>query len=91
MTTQTLEPMAHATCAKCPYFQDFGEANGRGWCGVFDGCVAKTGGNLVGVAFVLSELSGRYLIHEPQTPIQVASFPIRYHPVVRSVVLAVST
>lgn len=24
------------TCATCPYFQSFGEANGRGWCAAFD-------------------------------------------------------
>lgn len=37
MTTQIIERSAErTTCANCPYFQDFGEPNGRGWCGVFD-------------------------------------------------------
>lgn len=43
------------------------------------GCVAKTGGSLVGGAFVLSELSDRYLIHKPQTPLQVVSLPTQNH------------
>ena len=34
--------------------------------GKVEGCVAKTGGSLVKVAFVLTELSDRYLIHELQ-------------------------
>ncbi len=33
MKTQTVE---RPTCTNCPYFQDFGESNGRGWCGMFD-------------------------------------------------------
>jgi len=36
MTTQTIERSIQATCATCPYFQEFGEPNGRGWCQVFD-------------------------------------------------------
>ena len=33
MKTATIE---RPTCASCPYFQDFGEPNGRGWCATFD-------------------------------------------------------
>ena len=33
MKTATIE---QKTCASCPYFQDFGEPNGRGWCATFD-------------------------------------------------------
>lgn len=33
MKTATIE---RQTCANCPYFQDFGEPNGRGWCSTFD-------------------------------------------------------
>ena len=33
MKTATIEQQ---TCASCPYFQDFGEPNGRGWCATFD-------------------------------------------------------
>ncbi len=33
MKTATIEQQ---TCASCPYFQDFGESNGRGWCATFD-------------------------------------------------------
>ncbi len=36
MTTQTIERSTQATCTSCPYFQDFGEPNGRGWCHRFD-------------------------------------------------------
>ncbi len=36
MTTQTIERPIQSTCATCPYFQDFGEPNGRGWCQMFD-------------------------------------------------------
>jgi len=36
MTTQTLERPIQSTCATCPYFQDFGERDGRGWCQLFD-------------------------------------------------------
>ena len=36
MTTKTLEQPIQANCAKCPYFQDFDEPNGRGWCQLFD-------------------------------------------------------
>lgn len=36
MRTQTIERPIQATCATCPYFQDFGEPNGRGWCLLFD-------------------------------------------------------
>ncbi len=36
MTTQTIERSTQATCATCPYFQEFGEPNGRGWCQLFD-------------------------------------------------------
>ncbi len=35
-TTQTLERPIQSTCTTCPYFQDFGERNGRGWCHLFD-------------------------------------------------------
>lgn len=48
------------------------------------GCVATPGGSLVQVAFVLSD---RYLLHEFQTSIQVASFPPRNHPTQRAMVL----
>ncbi len=33
MKTATIE---RPTCASCPYFQDFGEPNGRGWCRMFE-------------------------------------------------------
>ncbi len=36
MPTQTLEQPILANCASCPYFRDFGEPNGRGWCRMFD-------------------------------------------------------
>jgi len=36
MTTQTIERSNQSTCATCPYFQDFGERDGRGWCQLFD-------------------------------------------------------
>ena len=36
MTTSTIERTTQSTCANCPYFQDFGESNGRGWCSAFD-------------------------------------------------------
>ncbi len=36
MTTQTIERSTQSTCATCPYFQDFGGPNGRGWCRMFD-------------------------------------------------------
>jgi len=36
MTTQTIERSIQSTCATCPYFQEFGEQNGRGWCQLFD-------------------------------------------------------
>ncbi len=35
-TTQTIERSTQSTCATCPYFQDFGERDGRGWCQLFD-------------------------------------------------------
>lgn len=35
-TTKTLEPPIQANCARCPYFQDFNEPNGRGLCQLFD-------------------------------------------------------
>jgi len=35
-STQTLEQPILANCATCPYFQDFGEPKGRGWCRIFD-------------------------------------------------------
>lgn len=54
------------------------------------GCVAKTGESLVKIAFVLTALNYRHLLHESQAPIQVASFPILNHSVVRPVVLTVS-
>ena len=50
------------------------------------GCVAKTGSGLVKVVFVLTTLSHRHPIHEPQAPLQVASLPIRHHPAVCAVV-----
>jgi hypothetical protein len=40
------------------------------------GCVAKTGGDLVKVVFILTALNRRHLIHEPQAPVQMASLPI---------------
>jgi len=36
MTTQTIERSTQSTCSTCPYFQDFGETNGRGFCQLFD-------------------------------------------------------
>jgi len=36
MPTQKLEQPILANCANCPYFQDFGETNGRGLCQLFD-------------------------------------------------------
>jgi len=36
MPTQTLEQPILANYATCPYFQDFGEPLGRGWCQAFD-------------------------------------------------------
>ena len=33
MKTATIE---RPTCASCPYFHDFGESIGRGWCATFD-------------------------------------------------------
>ena len=36
MTTQTIERSTQSTCSTCPYFQDFGEPNGRGLCQLFD-------------------------------------------------------
>ncbi len=36
MMMQTVERPIESTCATCPYFQDFGERNGRGWCQLFD-------------------------------------------------------
>jgi len=44
------------------------------------GCVAKTGGSLVKVAFVYPALSHRH--HEPQATFQMASLSRRNHPVV---------
>ena len=35
MATLT-QPTTAKTCADCPYFQDFGESKGRGWCYGFD-------------------------------------------------------
>jgi len=35
-TTQRLERSTQSTCATCPYFQDFDERDGRGWCQLFD-------------------------------------------------------
>ena len=54
------------------------------------GCVAKTSGSLVEVVFVLTIARPSYFVHEPKAPFQVASFPIRHHPAVCEVVLAVS-
>jgi hypothetical protein len=51
------------------------------------GCVAKIDGSLVEVVFVLIITCQAHLVHEPQAPFQVASLPIRAHPVVRPVVL----
>ena len=53
----------------------------------FVGCVAKIDGSLVEVVFVLIIACQAHLVHEPQAPFQVASLPIRAHPVVRPVVL----
>jgi len=52
-----------------------------------EGCVAKIDGSLVEVVFVLIIACQAHLVHEPQAPFQVASLPIRAHPVVRPVVL----
>lgn len=42
MATQIIErPARVQICASCPYFQDFGEPNGRGWCQVF-ACRARS-------------------------------------------------
>ncbi len=35
-TTQAIERSTQSTCATCPYFQNFGERDGRGWCQLFD-------------------------------------------------------
>ena len=53
------------------------------------GCVAKTGEWGSGkIAFVLTVPSHRHPSHEPQAPLQVASFSIRHHSVVCAVVPA---
>ena len=52
---------------------------------VQDGCVAKTSDSLVEVAKVPTVARPTHLVHEPQAPVQVASFSIRYYPVMRSV------
>ncbi len=36
MTTQKIERSESATCVTCPYFQNFNEPNGRGWCKAFN-------------------------------------------------------
>jgi hypothetical protein len=54
------------------------------------GCVAKTGVSLVEVAKVPTVARSTDPVHEPQAPLQVASFPIRHYPVVCSVVPALS-
>ncbi len=36
MTTQRIQRPEPATCFTCPYFQNFNEPNGRGWCKAFD-------------------------------------------------------
>jgi len=41
MTTQTIERSTQSTCATCPYFQDFDERDGRGWCQLFDQTARK--------------------------------------------------
>lgn len=43
------------------------------------GCVAKTGGDLVKLAFVPTAARPPHPVHEPQAPHQVASFPIGQH------------
>ena len=35
LTQEKLKPQA-LTCANCPYFQNFAEVSGRGWCDLFD-------------------------------------------------------
>ena len=40
------------------------------------GCVAKTGQALVQIAFILTDSASDHSIHEPQTPLQMASLPI---------------
>ena len=55
-----------------------------------DGCVAKTGGSLVEVIFVLTVPCPTHSVHEHLAPIQVASLAILNHPVVCSVVSALS-
>ena len=54
------------------------------------GCVAKTSGSLIGIVFILTVACPTHLVHEPKAPLQVASFPIRYHPIVPAVVSAIS-
>ena len=41
MKTQTIERSTQSTCSTCPYFQDFGERNERGWCHLFDQMARK--------------------------------------------------
>ncbi len=36
MTTQRIERPEIATCFTCPYFHNYNEPNGRGWCKAFD-------------------------------------------------------
>ena len=37
MTQATaVKPVVEQTCSTCPYFQNFNESNGRGWCQLFD-------------------------------------------------------
>ncbi len=36
MTTQIIQCPEPATCVTCPYFQNFNEPNGRGWCKAFN-------------------------------------------------------
>jgi len=43
------------------------------------------------IVFVLTGLTHRHPLHEPQVPIQMASLPIRHYPAVCQVVLALPT
>jgi ketosteroid isomerase-like protein len=51
-----------------------------------EGLCCKNWAGLVKIAFVSTTLSHRHPIHEPQAPVQMASLPIRHHPVMCPVV-----
>ncbi len=54
------------------------------------GCVAKTGSSLGKVVIIFTVSRPTHLVHEPQAPFQVASFPIGHHSAVCPVVPALS-